>query len=701
MAAKASRPKKVQRDVYLRRSTSQVRDLTPDSNDEMNSKKRLHSTRDSFTEQSRDGPDQSDVIGGEQDYGSPEPDNYAHKRSRPSDLTEWPLKSDISNNIDPRNRIPNLSGRPSAVSLHSGWRPESSYQHLAGRPSRFQEGSMNDRASKNPPSTFTEHYDAVGRYLEEQENVSCMADPNTAHSQPVQRDKVRRQQPSISQNSGGTADSQRSGIWRFGKAIVDWFNYSKYVQEEEEKARQKRVLERRQRKAMKIYEELKRTGQLGALGRRGTRSNVNVTAPSYHQTGWNRPSINNRDSGVDVDEGRHFDRQKGIVPSFDADQVLMPPPSLPVFDRSGAPSSVVSPPPRQSTFKRPSIPNLKKARSEVQLPSSAYSLQIAIPNRVPEEAAASISLLRKQPSKKDLQKQQKLSKKVSDLEAKLQAARRELSLALGEAVPVPPLPSSAINRKAFTVGTLPSLTSGDLAQGAGFDSEVNDDLGVTAGTVGSKTSTNVAIPQAPKASVAKKSSGAKMGASESAIKIESMPKPKKRKSAGGLTIDGNYKPGSDTDDDPTESKAPRKAPMRGTARPKKLQKISTVGGVRSAATEDKYTMQYGEAGSVTGNPQSDILPRAEADIAETTSVSVYTASPPESPSSSNLLSPKNLESKSQNPSIPPIPELPISVKHVTKVTSGNRSNKSANVDPKKRLQPEQPREPYEWPEDVF
>jgi hypothetical protein len=672
----------------------------------MNTKKRLHSTRDSFTEQSRDSPGQPDVIDGEQDYGSPEPDNYAHKRSRPSDLTEWPLKSDISNSIDPRSTTPILSRKPSAVSLNSGWRPESSYQHLAGRPSRFREGSMNDRASKNPPPAFTEHYDAVGRYLAEQENVSCMADPNTAHTQPVHRDKVRRQQPSISQNSGGTGESQRSGIWRFGKAIIDWFNYSKYVQEEEEKARQKRVLERRQKKAMKIYEELKRTGQLGVLGKRGTRSNVNVTAPSYHQTGWDHPNINNRDSGVDVDEGRHFDGQKGTVPTLNADQVLMPPPSLPVFDRSGAPPSMISPPPRQSSFKRPSIPNLKKARSAVQLPSSAYSLQIATTKCGSEDTVASTNVLRKQPSKRDLQKQQKLSKKVSDLEAKLQAARRELSLALGEAVPVPPIPSSAVNRKTFTVGTLPSLPSESAAQGAGFDSEVNDSLRVTASTVGSKNSTNVAIPQASKAGVAKgakKSSGGKPVTSESAIKIEPIPKPKKRKSTGGLAVDGNYKPDSDTDDGLTQSKAPKIAPRRRLARPKKLQKTNTMGGVRSAAMEGKSTMQNGEVGSVTGNPRSDIPSAAEADVAETTAVSVNTASPSESPSSSgsHLLSPDNLKSKSQDASVPPVPKLPISIEQIAKVTSGDLSNRSANVDPKKRPQPEQLREPYEWPEDVF
>ncbi|KAI9785523.1 MAG: hypothetical protein M1839_009264 [Geoglossum umbratile] len=709
MAAKSSRPKKIRRDAYLRRSASLARDIAPDPNEDgMDTKKRLYGARGSVTDQSRDDPDKFDIIDGEQDYGSPEPDSYAHKRSRAGDATEWPLRSDVSNNNnDPRNGTALLSTRPSAASLNSGWNPESSYQNMPGRPSRFQEGSMNDRASKNPPSTYTEHYDAVGRYLAEQDNISCMADPNVTHSQPtpVARDKVHRQQASISQNSGGTADSQRSGIWRVGKAIIDWFSYSKYMQEEEEKARQKRILERRQRKAMRVYEELKRTGQLGALGKRGTRSNVNVAAPSYHQTGWNHPGVNNRDSGVDVGDGRHFDRQKGAMPTLDVDQVLMPPPSLPVFDRSGAPSSAISPPPRQSTFfKRPSIPNLKKARSEVHLPSSGNPLPVATSSSSRgQDGTVATNVLRKQPSKKDLQRQQKLSQKVSDLESKLQVARRELSLALGETVPVPPLRSSAANRLAFAPGTLPSLPSESLVlQGVGGDSEANGDLGRAVSDVRSKASTvEAASSRASKVGVgARKSS--KSVTPKSSIKNGPIPKSKKRKSAGGSTVDSNYKPDSDTDDNQAELKASKQAPRRKSVRPKKLQKTNTVDDMRSMAMEDKSAAPNNEDESMMDDPRSDILSIADADVTETLSVLLNPANPSESPSSpgSPLLS-GNPNSKSQDPSVPPIPRLPTSIERIARLTSGSNANESANVDPKKRPQPEKLKEPYEWPEDVF
>src|SRR5439155_2434057 len=134
-----------------------------------------------------------------------------------------------------------LPRRPSAASLNSGWNPETPRQHVPGRPSKFQEGSMNDRASKDPPPAFTEDYDAVARYLAEQENISCLADPNVSYDRPRPRDKMKRQKPSASQNSDSIAESQRSGIWRFGKGIVDWFGYNKFGGESDERGSQKRI----------------------------------------------------------------------------------------------------------------------------------------------------------------------------------------------------------------------------------------------------------------------------------------------------------------------------------------------------------------------------------------------------------------------------------------------------------------------------
>jgi hypothetical protein len=673
--------------VYLR-SASQARDSTPDSGDhEASTKKRLHSTRDSFTEQSRDDPSQSNIVDGGQGYDSPEPNNHAHKRSRPSDPAEWPLRNHPPNLIGVDNSIATLPRRTSAASLNSGRNTEDPRQHAPGRPSRFQEGSMNDRASKNPPPAFTEGYDAVGRYLAEQEHMSYPADPNISHDRPQPRDKMNIQKPPISQSSGSTSEPQRSGIWRFGKAIADWFNYNKFVREEDEKARQKRILERRQEKAMRVYQDLKRTGQLGALGKHGTRSSANLTAPSLHQTGWSHPGINNRDSGVDVDENRYFDRQRDqrdAIPSLDVDQMLMPPPSLPVFGRSGTPSTIVSPSSRQSTFsfRRPSIPDLKKARSEAQLPSSNYATQFTAPSSNPDPDETMVkNVLRKQPSKKDLQRQQKLSRRVSDLESKLQVARRELCLALGEAETVPPVSSPAINRKAFVAGALRSLPSESrVLRGASGNNEVDGDPGATAGGVQNKSpAVEVANPRVSKANVVEgpKASKAKSlvkTGPKSVIKVEPIQRSKKRKPTGGADDDGKYKPSSDTDDDPMEL-TPERTPKKKPGRPKKVHKTKAVGSMESAAMKDKPAMQDNRDRSTSDDPQSNSQPTAEAD----------TLTNPARPSRS----------------VPPVPKLPASIERLVKLTNTDSGGGSTNVDPKKRPQPKQLMEPYEWPEDVF
>lgn len=65
------------------------------------------------------------------------------------------------------------------------------------------------------------------------------------------------------------------------------------------------------------------------------------------------------------------------------------------------------------------------------------------PNLLAYTPGARTPALYKTPSKRDMHKQKKLTKRVSDLEHKLHEARRELSLALGpnNPNPVPPLPA--------------------------------------------------------------------------------------------------------------------------------------------------------------------------------------------------------------------------------------------------------------------
>lgn len=128
----------------------------------------------------------------------------------------------------------------------------------------------------------------------------------------------------------------------------------------------------------------------------------------------------------------------------------MPAPNVPLVSTSFSPMPSTSGRRSSLTLRTPSFQTLKKATSHIQLPSVKR-------HSVPSDISDSSQQIKKQPSKKDLVKQQKLVKRVSNLETQLESARRELEMALAstpaaEAVEKP-------GRKAFKPGALPSLPS--------------------------------------------------------------------------------------------------------------------------------------------------------------------------------------------------------------------------------------------------
>ncbi|GLA34196.1 hypothetical protein AnigIFM63309_005616 [Aspergillus niger] len=104
---------------------------------------------------------------------------------------------------------------------------------------------------------------------------------------------------------------------------------------------------------------------------------------------------------------------------------------------------------------RSSIQELRKAKSSLGIPL----VRRQDSNKFPEELEG--SAVRRQKSRKELQRQAKLMKRVSDLEIKLERARRELRELVGEEqevlAPIP-LPEITYPRK-FVPGALPSLPS--------------------------------------------------------------------------------------------------------------------------------------------------------------------------------------------------------------------------------------------------
>ncbi|PYH63612.1 putative nuclear RNA binding protein [Aspergillus vadensis CBS 113365] len=104
---------------------------------------------------------------------------------------------------------------------------------------------------------------------------------------------------------------------------------------------------------------------------------------------------------------------------------------------------------------RSSIQELRKAKSSLGIPL----VRRQDSNKFPEELEG--SAVRRQKSRKELQRQAKLMKRVSDLEIKLERARRELRELVGEEQEVlapMPLPEIPYPRK-FVPGALPSLPS--------------------------------------------------------------------------------------------------------------------------------------------------------------------------------------------------------------------------------------------------
>ncbi|PNS21438.1 Leucine aminopeptidase 1 [Sphaceloma murrayae] len=119
------------------------------------------------------------------------------------------------------------------------------------------------------------------------------------------------------------------------------------------------------------------------------------------------------------------------------------------------------------TLRRASYSTLKRVRSEVSLSAYGQSTTSLNSKRMSDDP----HILRPSASKKDLKHQQKLCRKVSDLEHQLEKARRELDQAIKKSSPMPKLSSpyekytpnfarsNTTGRQSFVPGLLPTLHS--------------------------------------------------------------------------------------------------------------------------------------------------------------------------------------------------------------------------------------------------
>ena len=129
----------------------------------------------------------------------------------------------------------------------------------APRPSKFLEGSMNDRVSNKPPSPYLGEQNALEQYAAVQPASTRMSvDTDTFYDAGIESNKP-------------------SGMYRFGKAakaLASAFNPSAWrginsLFKEKEKHTLdpgKALMDERQEKARKAYDELKKTGFKGTQG---------------------------------------------------------------------------------------------------------------------------------------------------------------------------------------------------------------------------------------------------------------------------------------------------------------------------------------------------------------------------------------------------------------------------------------------------
>ena len=385
------------------------------------------------------------------------------------------------------------------------------------RPSRFQEGSMSDKPSAQPPSLFTRDRSNPGapaladvdhlmtRYHQENEEIQALPPPLPRQTAPAFIPTATvSTHSSVPASVSASSTNKPSGLFRFGKMFASsfspmnvWESFSKTWKEskedltvrniEENRKRQQQALEDDKVMYEQAYQELKKSGQFNftvvpnkaltspraaATSQFPSPTRKPLTSPRHTPYQHLRPNVDHphsRDNSLDSTD-------------------LAPPPQLAALfkrDNNNTPSEASQSPDkplkarksfftlRGASLRAPSLSSLKRGRSTTNLGDAFTSNPTPSAPLSPEKLTTHLTLqsIPRSQSKKDLNKQVKLSKRVSDLESKLADARRELNDAITNASPLPPLPSryekftptskSKFTRArfGFSGGKLPSLPS--------------------------------------------------------------------------------------------------------------------------------------------------------------------------------------------------------------------------------------------------
>lgn len=262
------------------------------------------------------------------------------------------------------------------------------------------------------------------------------------------------------------AAPKESGFGRFGRLITSsfnpisaWGNFSRTWKESKDDLTVRNIEENRRKAAQKAlaeqkYAELKKAGLLPKPAYTVMSSNVSaqIREDDDDEDETDHPIKEEdverdipRDSAVNlqVESTVNIQSESNVnlhVDSVDAAKAL---PCLPQEQQPRPDSPTVQQQPekllklRKSffTIRRPSLNNLKRVRSELNLGAFASRQSSSSISPEKQDTADSGTLLKSQ-SRKDLKVQHKLSKRVSDLETKLADARRDLQNTINGVSPV-------------------------------------------------------------------------------------------------------------------------------------------------------------------------------------------------------------------------------------------------------------------------
>ncbi|KAL8696089.1 MAG: hypothetical protein Q9224_002978, partial [Gallowayella concinna] len=465
--------------------------------------------------------------------GNNDAESYPQKRSRAAD---WPLRS-----TDESTSSVVIHRQKHKPSLSPGQRRSLGRK---SRSSKFLEGSMNDRVSKKPPSIYLQDEAAMEQYHDQLSSRAL----DSQHSGGMDDGKTYY--------DAGIETTKPSGMYRFGKAIASAFNpvnvwqgINGYLRvKEEQKNTDRNILDERKIKAERAYAEMKKNGFQGTQSFAIRGSSIDGSGFSARTSQDCSTGSSLRDSGVHFDEALTSIIPKKNGQSYPAgSEDMLIATSLLQSRRAASPIAPAEHGRRTSlNLRRPSFPNLKKVKSHMQLPTpkrkTTDAASISPSSQLTSEPSIGQRLSR-QPSKKDIAKQRKLSKQVSNLESKLQTARRDLEISRGQIPEVPKIPKSG--RKPFKPGALPSLPSESCLNSTekSLPAESNLEWKATASRK-SREQSSTPTKSAIKGATAKTLQFTGQSQERDSTPTSSV---KKRKLSGGWVANRNSKSGQSTD----------------------------------------------------------------------------------------------------------------------------------------------------------